>query len=160
MDKGEQFCLNLSIVDDTVGEDSEQFEMYLENIIPSELATTGANDTVCITIQKNDGMYILIISVELCTGTVILCFIFSITPAAEFCPSESVVVEGVEYHWPKTPASAVASAVCQNNPRFSVMRNCNAFGNWQLFDPADCGTLSNQLREIRNYLEVSSTSSL
>ena len=71
-----------------------------------------------------------------------------------------MVVEGVQYHWPKTPAGAVASAACQNNPRFSVIRNCNAFGAWQLFDPADCGTLSNQLREIRDYLEVSSTSSL
>ena len=59
-DKGERFCLNLSIVDDTVGEDSEQFELYFE-IIPSEFATVGTNDTVCITIPKNDGMYITIV---------------------------------------------------------------------------------------------------
>ena len=55
-DMGEQFCLNLSIIDDTLGEDSEQFEVYFENI-PSELAIAGANDTICITIQENNGMY-------------------------------------------------------------------------------------------------------
>jgi hypothetical protein len=56
-DKGEQFCLTLSIIDDILGEDSEQFVMYFENIT-SKLATVGANDTICITIQENDGMYI------------------------------------------------------------------------------------------------------
>ena len=79
---------------------------------------------------------------------------FSITLAAEFCLPESVIIEGVEYHWPKTTAGVNASTQCQNNPRFSVTRNCNALGTWQQFDPAECGTLSNQLREIRSYLEV------
>ena len=35
-----------------------------------------------------------------------------------------------------------------------MTRNCNALGTWQQFDPAECGTLSNQLREIGSYLEV------
>ena len=55
-DMGEQFCLSLSIVDDMIAEDSEQFAVYFENI-PSELAIAGANDTICITIQENNGMY-------------------------------------------------------------------------------------------------------
>ena len=55
-DMGEQFCLSLSIIDDRIAEDSEQFAVYFENI-PSEFAIAGANDTICITIQENNGMY-------------------------------------------------------------------------------------------------------
>ena len=67
-------------------------------------------------------------------------------------------MEGIEYLWPKTPAGTNASIVCQNNPRFSVMRNCNASGTWQRFDLAGCGMLTSQLRETLSYLEVSSAS--
>ena len=66
------------------------------------------------------------------------------------------MVKGIEYLWPKTSAGANASLVCQNNPRFSVTRNCNAFGTWQTFDQTECGVLTNQLRNILNFLEVSS----
>lgn len=59
-DVGEQFCLSLSIVDDRIAEDSEQFAVYFENI-PSEFAIAGANDTICITIQENNGMHNLLL---------------------------------------------------------------------------------------------------
>ena len=59
-DMGEQFCLSLSIVDDRIAEDSEQFAVYFENI-PSEFAIAGANDTICITIQENNGMHNLLL---------------------------------------------------------------------------------------------------
>ena len=57
MDTRGRFCLNLSIVNDRVGEASEQFELYFEHI-PSKLAKAGANDTICITIQENDGTFV------------------------------------------------------------------------------------------------------
>ena len=54
MPNGGRFCIDLSIIDDTIIEDQEQFELYFENL-PSDFATVGDIDTVCITIDDNDG---------------------------------------------------------------------------------------------------------
>ena len=49
------YRLNLSIVNDSIGEDREQFEIYFKNI-PSQFVKRGTRDTVCVTIQDDDGM--------------------------------------------------------------------------------------------------------
>ena len=50
----ETFCVNISIVDDSILEATEQFELYFENL-PSALAISGTPDTINIDILDNDG---------------------------------------------------------------------------------------------------------
>ena len=50
----EQFCIDVSAIEDTIGEDTEQFELYFENL-PSASALAGDPDVLCVNIQDNDG---------------------------------------------------------------------------------------------------------
>ena len=51
---GDQFCIDISANEDTIGEDTEQFELYFENL-PSMSALAGDPDVLCVNIQDNDG---------------------------------------------------------------------------------------------------------
>ena len=53
---GEEFCVDLSTMDDTLAEPTEQFELYFEPINPAGSATVGNPATVCVNIEDNDGM--------------------------------------------------------------------------------------------------------
>ena len=46
---GSCFCIDVSAISDTDVEGTEQFELYFENL-PSEFATVGEIDTVCVNI--------------------------------------------------------------------------------------------------------------
>ena len=50
---GDQFCIDVSAIEDTIGEDTEQFELYFENL-PSPSALAGDPDVLCINILDND----------------------------------------------------------------------------------------------------------
>ena len=50
----EQFCIDISAIEDTIGEATEQFELYFENL-PSASALSGDPDVLCVNIQDNDG---------------------------------------------------------------------------------------------------------
>ena len=103
-------------------------------------------------IMCNSALVIIFIDALIISCTTFTHSLFlSITVAAEFCVAETVVVEGIEYFWPKTPAGTNAILVCRNNPTFSVTRNCNDFGTWQIFDQAGCGVLTHQLGEILSF---------
>ena len=53
-ENGSLFCIDLLILEDSMFEDDEQFELFFQNL-PSEFATVGDIDTVCVTITDNDG---------------------------------------------------------------------------------------------------------
>ena len=53
-DNGSVFCIDLLIVEDSVFENDEQLELIFQNL-PSEYATVGDIDTVCVTVTDNDG---------------------------------------------------------------------------------------------------------
>ena len=53
-ENGSVFCIDLLIIEDAIFENEEQFEFIFQNL-PSEFATVGIIDTVCITIVDNDG---------------------------------------------------------------------------------------------------------
>ena len=60
---GERFCIDISAIEDTIGEDTEQFELYFENL-PSAFANDGDPNVLCVNIEDDDGklikfMYIL-----------------------------------------------------------------------------------------------------
>ena len=48
----------MSIVDDLLAEDREQFELYFQPITPSGSATVGDPDTVCVNLEDNDSMIV------------------------------------------------------------------------------------------------------
>ena len=50
---GQQFCIDVSTIDDVTGEGTEQFELYFLNL-PSPLADSGDPDVLCVNIQDND----------------------------------------------------------------------------------------------------------
>ena len=51
---GGRFCVNISTIDDTKAEGTEQFELYFENV-PSATTTLGTPGTACVNIDDNDG---------------------------------------------------------------------------------------------------------
>ena len=53
-ESGSIFCIDVSVANDEIFESDEQFELVFENL-PSEYATVGDIDTVCITIIDDDG---------------------------------------------------------------------------------------------------------
>ena len=46
-------CVNLTIVDDSIDEPTEQFEFYFDNL-PSDFATVGDPPAACVNIEDND----------------------------------------------------------------------------------------------------------
>ena len=54
---GERFCVDVSAVDDSIAEGTEQFELYFEPITPSGSANVVAPETVCVNIEDNDSTY-------------------------------------------------------------------------------------------------------
>ena len=52
-ENGSDFCIDVSIANDKKVESDEQFELFFENL-PSEHATVGDIDTVCITVTDDD----------------------------------------------------------------------------------------------------------
>ena len=50
---GDQFCIDISAIEDTIGEDTEQFELYFENL-PSASALAGDPDVLCVNILDNE----------------------------------------------------------------------------------------------------------
>ena len=58
----EQFCIDISTVQDTIGEGTEQFELYFENL-PSASARDGDPNILCVNIQDDDGELINVHSV-------------------------------------------------------------------------------------------------
>ena len=54
---GERFCIDISTIQDTIGEGTEQFELYFENL-PSAFANAGDPDVPCINIEDDDGKLI------------------------------------------------------------------------------------------------------
>ena len=50
---GEQFCIDISTTDDDIGEGTEQFELYFENL-PSEFARDGDPNVLCVNILDNE----------------------------------------------------------------------------------------------------------
>lgn len=58
---GEQYCVNISITDDPIFEETEQFKLSFENIIPNTSATFGSPDTICVIILDNDGRHVQIL---------------------------------------------------------------------------------------------------
>ena len=54
---GEQFCIDISTIQDTIGEGTEQFELYFENL-PSAFANAGDPDVLCVNIEDDDGKLI------------------------------------------------------------------------------------------------------
>ena len=57
MTGGERHCVDLSTLDDTLFEGTEQFELYFASISPSAYATEGDPATVTVNIADNEGMY-------------------------------------------------------------------------------------------------------
>ena len=49
----EQFCIDISTNDDDLGEGTEQFELYFENL-PSEFARDGDPNVLCVNILDNE----------------------------------------------------------------------------------------------------------
>jgi hypothetical protein len=50
---GERFCIDISTVQDTIGEGTEQFELYFENL-PSASARDGDPSVLCVNIEDDD----------------------------------------------------------------------------------------------------------
>ena len=46
----------MNTIQDNIAEGTEQFELYFENL-PSEFATAGTRDTVCVSIVDDEGIY-------------------------------------------------------------------------------------------------------
>ena len=57
---GDRFCLDVSTIEDNIAEGTEQFELYFDNL-PSEFATAGMRDTVCVSIVDDEGMSLLVL---------------------------------------------------------------------------------------------------
>ena len=51
---GDQFCIDISTIQDAIGEGTEQFELYFENL-PSAFANDGDPNVLCINIEDDDG---------------------------------------------------------------------------------------------------------
>ena len=51
---GQQFCINISTIEDVTGEGTEQFELYFENL-PSASARKGDPNVLCVNILDDDG---------------------------------------------------------------------------------------------------------
>ena len=51
---GEQFCIDISTIEDSASEGTEQFELYFENL-PNESARVGEPNVLCVNILDNDG---------------------------------------------------------------------------------------------------------
>ena len=49
-------CVALEILQDTIGEGMEQFELFFDNL-PSESADVGTPATTCVNIIDDDGMH-------------------------------------------------------------------------------------------------------
>ena len=45
----------MNTIQDNIAEGTEQFELYFENL-PSEFATAGTRDTVCVSIVDDEGI--------------------------------------------------------------------------------------------------------
>ena len=56
---GEQFCIDISTIDDSAGEGTEQFELYFQNL-PSVSARDGDPNVLCVNILDNDGELIVV----------------------------------------------------------------------------------------------------
>ena len=54
---GERFCIDISTIQDTIVEGTEQFELYFENL-PSAFANAGDPNVLCVNIEDDDGKYI------------------------------------------------------------------------------------------------------
>ena len=54
-DSGTQRCVAFSTEDDDIGEGTEQFELYFENL-DSDFANAIDPKTICVNIIDNDGM--------------------------------------------------------------------------------------------------------
>ena len=52
---GDQYCVDISTIDDNITENTEQFELYFTNL-PTAFATAGMRDTVCVNIVDDEGM--------------------------------------------------------------------------------------------------------
>lgn len=52
----ETVCFNISVLDDLLDENLEQFEFYFE-IFPSDYATVGDPSSLLVSIVDNDGEY-------------------------------------------------------------------------------------------------------
>ena len=52
---GSQHCVAFTTDDDDIGEGTEQFEFYFENL-SSDFADAGDPSTLCVNIIDNDGM--------------------------------------------------------------------------------------------------------
>ena len=57
---GEEFCIDISAIEDAIGEGTEQFELYFENL-PSASALAGDPDVLCVNILDNDGELISVL---------------------------------------------------------------------------------------------------
>ena len=53
---GERFCVDVSAVDDSIAEGTEQFELYFESFTPSGSANVGDPDTIFVNIENNESM--------------------------------------------------------------------------------------------------------
>ena len=53
---GGQYCVDVSTIEDNIAENTEQFELYFDNL-PSAFATAGGRDTVCVNIVDDEGMF-------------------------------------------------------------------------------------------------------
>ena len=51
---GDQFCIDISTIQDAIGEGTEQFELYFENL-PSAFANDGDPNVLCVNIEDDDG---------------------------------------------------------------------------------------------------------
>ena len=51
---GERFCIDISTIQDTIDEGTEQFELYFENL-PSAFANVGNPNISCVDIEDDDG---------------------------------------------------------------------------------------------------------
>ena len=56
---GQQFCIDISTIEDEIGEGTEQFELYFENL-PSASARAGDPNVLCVNILDNDGQLMLL----------------------------------------------------------------------------------------------------
>ena len=51
---GEQFCIDISTIQDEIGEGTEQFELFFTNL-PSASARDGDPNVLCVNIEDDDG---------------------------------------------------------------------------------------------------------
>ena len=57
---GERFCIDVSTIQDAIGEGTEQFELYFENL-PSAFANDGDPNVLCVNIEDDDGKLMCIL---------------------------------------------------------------------------------------------------